>query len=303
MIEILDKLFIRALFIIIILLILVFFKYIHYIFYPPGRKQYSNRLNPISNPANTLHFFSRIIGLSIIASAYEISFIDGLGYTIAQLFIWGTLNSVIYLISIFFTESIILYQFDYVDEVLKRKNFSYSIISFTISITLAILIKRIIDESENSIVIFVMLWLFALVLFGLLTKSYRILSRLSFNKHIVQKEIGVALSYSGFLFGLAIIISMAFDQEHYDIKSYALRIIMKLILALLFLPFFYYSIVKIFRIKITHKTDLQDDVQNDSSFLLSYGLLEGALFFSTAILTTLIVYKINFVDFASYFYQ
>jgi uncharacterized membrane protein YjfL (UPF0719 family) len=147
-----------------------------------------------------------------------------------------------------------------------------------------------------------MLWLFSLVIFGLFTKSFKYISQFSFNKQVIQKDIGVAISYSGFLFGLSFVLSMAFDQDHYDIKSYALRVIMKLILALLIIPLFYLFILKIFKIKKI-KPEYHQESREAGNFTLSFGLLEGALFFSTAILTTMIVYKINFIDFVSYFYQ
>ena len=45
---------------------------------------------------------------------------------------------------------------------------------------------------------------------------------------MIQKNLGLGLSYAGFLFGNTIIINSAFSHEHHDITSYLIQVILKI---------------------------------------------------------------------------
>ncbi len=290
--EILDRFILRILFVGFTCLLLFFYRYAHYIFYPPGKRQLKKIFDPVTNPSNTLHYLSRILGITLIFSGLEFNYFYSLPVGIMNMLIIASVTVALYLSSIYLTESIILYKFDYSDEVLKRENFSYSVINLALNISLALLIKQIVSEAENSLVILFLLWLYSMVIFGFTTKLFPLYSMFNFNQQLIQKNMGLALSYSGFILGNTIILTLAFDQDHYDITSYSIRIILKILLSSILVPIFIIVLHRIFSIKEKkvlkregHKINPQDSV--------GMGLTEGILYLSAAILTSMIVYKIN----------
>jgi uncharacterized membrane protein YjfL (UPF0719 family) len=184
-------------------------------------------------------------------------------------------------------ENIIFYNFSYTDEVLKKKNIAYSIVSFSISIGLAMIIRTIFQESESSLVILIVLWLFSLVLFGFSSKLYKYVSKLQFNSLMIQKNLGLAMSYSGFLFGSTVIITSAFSHEHHDITGYTIQAILKTLLGTLILPVFIAGIKYVFKINESE----QHDSENSN---LGFGVYEGAIFVTSALLTAIIIGQIHF---------
>ena len=285
--EIFDKLLIRFLFTVFICIALLLYKYAHTIFYPSAKKQVLNKIYPSENVADTLHVFSRLIGISLIFSTLEFNEYIGIFISSFHFFVWSTIGLILYLLSIYVMESIIFYNFQYVDEVLKKKNLAYGIISFTVSVCLAYIIRTVFKESETSLIIVFILWLFAMVLFGLSSKLYKFVSKLSFNSLMIQKNIGLSLSYSGFLLGTTVIISSAFSHEHHDITSYTIQVILKTLLGALILPIFRFGIVTVF--KIQESSTATPDEGN-----LGHGIYEGATFLTSAILTSIIIGQIHF---------
>lgn len=172
---------------------------------------------------------------------------------------------------------------------------SYAIVSFSIAVCIAILIRKVVIESEFSIILLVMFWLYALVLFGLCIKMYRFSSRLKFNQLMIQKNLGLAFSFSGYLFGINTIILTAFNQEHLDIKRYAVQVTLSVLLSLIIFPIFQKGIKLIFKIQ-------EDLTSQESPYLLNevetpetgYGIYEGILFYSSALLTSVIVGQVQF---------
>ncbi len=290
--EIFDKIIIQIFFTVFLCVLFLLYKYIHSFFY---RNEKNNILKihfPAENSSNTLHFFSRLIGVALIFSTLGFDQSSGIFLSLFHFFTWGTLSYVIYIISIYLIESIVLYKFEYFDEIQKRKNLSYSIISFTQAISLAFVVRSIVQESEGSIIILVMLWLFALVLFGFATKLYPLVSQFSFNKMLIRKSTSLAISYSGFILGCTIIIVTAFDQEHFDIKSYGLQVILRILLSVIFYPLFRKGILLIYRIEAGK--DFKPSLNKELEVPLGYGVYEGGTFLTTALLTSIIVGRIQF---------
>jgi uncharacterized membrane protein YjfL (UPF0719 family) len=286
--EIFDKLLIRILFTCFICIALFLYKYAHTIFYPSKKKQILKKIYPSENPVDTLHIFSRLIGVSIIFSTLEFNEYIGVFISSFHFFVWGIIGFALYLLSIWVMESIIFYNFEYKDEVLKKKNMAYGIVSFTISICLAFIIRTIFKESETSLVILFILWLFALVIFGFSTKLYKYASKLTFNSLMIQKNIGMSLSYSGFIMGNTVLLCAAFSHEHHDITSYCIQVILKALLGILILPIFRAGISYIFRIS-TYVSTEDTDVN-----LIGQGVYEGALFLTCAFLASIIIGQIHF---------
>lgn len=285
--EIFDKLLIRFLFTLFICIALFLYKYAHTIFYPSAKKQVMKKIYPAENSADTIHVFSRLIGIALIFSTLEFNEYVGIFLSSFHFFIWSTIGFSIYLISIYIMESIIFYNFEYVDEVLKKKNYAYAIISFSISLNLAFLIRTIYHESESSIVILLILWLFSLVLFGFASKLYKYVSKLAFNSLLIQKNLGLAFSYSGFLFGATIVIISSFSHEHHDIAGYIIQVILKTLLGALILPIFMMGIKYVFKINEEDQTD-----QENSN--LGFGIYEGAIFLTSSLLASIIIGQIHF---------
>lgn len=287
--EIFDKLLIRFLFTVFICVVLVLYKYAHTIFYPSARKQIFKRIYPSENPADTLHLFARIIGISLILSILDFNEYTGILVSSLHFFTWGIISFICYLISLYITETIIFPNFHYVDEVLKKQNMSYAIISFTNAICLAYLIRTVIQESEFSFILLAILWLLVMVQYGLALKLFKVVSELKFHKLLIQKNLGLGFSFAGFLLGITIILVSAFSHEHHDIASFIIQILLKVLLAALIVPLFRIGINFIFKIE---KEDIKSASTENPT--LGFGIYEGAVFLSCGLLTSIIIGRIYF---------
>lgn len=293
MAEIFDRLVIRLLLAAFVCLMIYVYRYAHVIFYPTVKRQVMKKINPAENPADTLHLFSRLVGIAIIFSSITFNETSGFFLSIFHFAVWGTIAIVLYLLSLFIVESVVFYNFDYTDEILKRKNMSYAFISFCHAIVIAYLTRTVMIEAENSLIILLVLWLYMLVIVGFSVKYYTFISRLSFNRLLIQKNLSLCFSYGGFTLGAGIIIASCFDQEHYDITVYVIQVLLKTILSLIIFPIFKKGLVKIFPIKLGEERGHEGHIDTDMQSL-GYGFFEGSVFISAAILTTMIVNRIQF---------
>lgn len=284
--EIFDKLLVRILFSFLIIISLLIYKYAHYIFYPRGRRQLFRKIYPSENPSDTLHLFSRIIGISIIFSSLEFNEFTSIGAGIFHFFVWSIFSLILYLVSLYIMESIILYNFTYMDEILKKKNITYATVCLSIAVSLAFLIRLIVSESNKSLVIMVILWLFALVLFGFATKLYKFVTKLSFNKLIIHNKLALGLSYSGYIIGITAILCTAFINETHNIRSYIVGIILRVILGMILFPLFIRGIKLAFKI--------QDDLKDYDDPSIGYGIYEASLMAVAAIFTATIIGHVYF---------
>lgn len=293
MAEIFDRLVIRLLLAAFVCLMIYLYRYAHVIFYPSVKRQVLKKINPAENPADTLHLFARLIGIAIIFSSITFNETSGFILSIFHFAVWGTIAIVLYLLSLYIVESIVFYNFDYTDEILKRKNMSYAFISFCHAIVIAYLTRTVMIEAENSLIILLVLWLYMLVIVGFSIKYFTFISKLSFNRLLIQKNLSLCFSYGGFTLGAGIIIASCFDQEHYDITVYVIQVLLKTILSLIIFPIFKKGLVKIFPIKLAEDRRLEGALEADMQSL-GYGFFEGSIFISASILTTMIVNRIQF---------
>lgn len=287
--DIFDKLLIRILFTIFICIALFLYKYAHLVFYPSNKKQILKKIYPSENYVDTLHIFSRLIGVALIFSTLEFNEYIGISISSFHFFIWSIIGFSLYLLSIFIMESIIFYNFEYKDEVLKKKNAAYGIVSFANAICLALIIKTIFKESENSLIILLILWLFSMVLFGFSTKLFQLFSKLSFNSLMLQKNLGLAFAYTGFLFGNTIILISAYSHEHIDITTFLIQVILKTLLSALILPLFKIGLTYVFKIQTNEDAGLQEKHMH-----LGNGIYLGALYLTASLLTSIIIGQIHF---------
>lgn len=295
--ELYDKLIIRIIFAIIICLIIYIYKQAHLILYPSIKHQILKKFSPSKNSTDTIHLFGRIIGIGIIYSNIVINVSDGMYFALGQLFLESIMVIVLYLTSLYILESIVLYNFEYADEILRRKNYAYSIICFSHSISLAYILKTVIKVSNSSLVMTLFLWLFAIVLIGFCSKTFQIISKLSFNRLLVQKSLAVAIAYMGFILGLCIIISSSLDHSLQDIKWYTIQVILKILLSIIIIPIIRKGLIWVFSIQddyVVKKGEIEDGNQ---SVELGYGIYEGAILFTSCFLTTVITGNIYYGNF------
>ena len=293
MAEIFDRLLIRILLAGFVCLMIYLYRYAHVIFYPTVKRQVLKRISPSENPADTLHLFARLIGISIIFSSISFNEASGVWLSLFHFGVWGSIAIILYLLSLFIIESIVFYNFDYTDEILKHKNMSYAFISFCHAIVIAYLTRTVMMEAENSLIILLVLWLYMLVIVGFSVKYFTFISKLSFNRLLIQKNLSLCFSYGGFTLGSGFIIASCFDQEHYDITIFCIQVLLKTVLSLIIFPIFKKGIVRIFPVKLgsnrSHVTEIESQMHT-----LGYGFYEGCIFISGAILTTMIVNRIQF---------
>lgn len=287
--EIFDKLLIRVLFTIFICIAFMAYKYAHAFIYRKQRKQILKTLHPADNPIFTIHTFSRLLGIAVIFSSFEFKEYMGVLISTLHFFTWSLLGIVIYLISIFIIESIIFYNFEYKDEVLKKKNISYGLISATNAICLAFIIRCVFKESDHSIIILTILWLASMVLIGAGIKLFKYVSVFSFNSLMIQKSICIGIAFSGFLIGNTVIISSALVNEHYQIVSYLIQILLKTLLAILIMPLFRLGLHSLFKIKEEASISNLDELEK-----IGHSTYEGAVYITSCMLTSIVVGQIHF---------
>ncbi|MDC1175274.1 hypothetical protein OAT67_07750 [Bacteriovoracaceae bacterium] len=296
--ELFDKLILQILFTVLICASLIFYKYAHGIFYPSTRQHFLKRFYPTKNSSDTLHFFSRIIGIGIIFSEFSFNLSTGIGLAILDFFAKAIFGFFLYLISLYIIDSIVLFNFEYKDEVLKRKNNAYSVVTLAQSIGIAFILKTVLQTSGTSIVMLIFLWLFSMVLIGFASKTFPLMSKMSFNRQLIQKSIPLSFSYLGFFWGWVLIITSALDHKLINIKWYGIQVVLKILLSLIVLPIFTKGLKLIFRI-YDEKDDknAQDHSDEVDQIDLGYGVYEGSLFFTSCFLTIVITNRVFFGTF------
>lgn len=296
--ELFDKLILRIVLTVFICLILLVYKYAHVVLYPSSRQQLFKRFYPSKNSPDTLHLFSRLLGIGILFTEFKFFMAEGFWFALIDFFIQAITACVLYLGSIYIQESIVLYNFEYQDEIPKRKNFAYALICFTHAIAIAYVLKTIISVADGSLINLAFLWLLSMVLMGFATKTYSIMSKLSFNRLLVQKNMALAVSYLGFTWGWTMLIAGSLNHELRDIKWYGIQVILKLILALIILPVFIKGLKLIFKMQddLSMVESIEGKMEHDE-VEFGYGVFEGAVYFTAAFLTTVITGNIIFGDF------
>lgn len=296
--ELIDKLIIRIVLTVFICLLLFIYKYAHTIFYPSSRGQLFKRFYPSKNSPDTIHLFSRIIGLGLIFSEFYFYMADGIFIALLDFCIRAIISFCIYLLSIYIMESIVLYNFEYSDEIIKRKNYAYALVSFSHALGSAYILKSILVVSQNSMILLMLLWMFSIMILGFATKFYSFFSKLPFNRLLIQKNMAVSISYTGYIWGWSLIIAGAINHPAVDLKLYILHIILKIILAIIIYPIFRKGLIIIFKVKddltINLKSNTGKEIYGPET---GYGIYEGALFLTSCFLTSVIAGHINFDTF------
>lgn len=291
--ELFDKLILRIVFTVVVCGMLFFYKYAHMMLHPSSRKQIFREFHPTKNAADTLHFFARLIGIGILFSEFRFDLSDGFFLAMLDFAVQGFFAAGLYLLSVYTLESIVLYNFEYTDEIVKKRNMAYAFVGFVNSIALATLLKTCLEIGEQSLVMLFFLWLFSMVLLGFAYKAYSIFSKMPFARLLMQQNLGASISYAGYTLGWTMLITGAIDQSLTDIKWYSVQVLLRLLLSLIIFPIFRKGIMIIFRVDKNYATDKEPTAEGS----LGYGIFEGCLFFTSAFLTTVITEHIHFGTF------
>ncbi len=293
--ELFDKLVLRFIFTAYIGLTLYLYKYLHRYLYPTVRGQLMKIFYPEKNACDTLHFFSRLLGIGIIYGQFYFSLNDGILLALFDFLIRATLAFVFYLTSLYILESIVLGNFEYSTEILKNKNMPYAIITLTHSLGMAFLINKVLQVAGNSIVLMLIFWLFSLILVALSFKAFPLVCKLPFNSLIIQKNNTIAFAYLGIFWGWVVIIHSAFGQELKDIRWYSVLFILKILLSLIILPIFLKLLHFIFNIETKNIFGAEDDPSNNID--IGQGIFHGVIFITACYLTSVITGQIYFGNF------
>lgn len=295
--ELFDKLILRFFLAFFVCLLLLVYKYAHGVLYPSSNQQLFKSFYPSKNNADTIHLFARILGVGILFSEFHFYLSEGLGNALFYFSLQAVLTFAFYLLSLNIIESIVLYNFEYSDEILKRKNTAYAIICFSQAIAVAFVMKTVLSISENSLVLLFFLTLFSIVLTGFATKTFNLISKLPFNKLLVNKNMAISFSYMGFLWGWTLLICSSLDHEITSINWYAVQVVLKILLSLLIFPLFKLCLTAIFHIKEDSRVAQLDLSKDNQSVDIGYGIYEGIIFFTSCYLTTVITGQIVFGTF------
>jgi uncharacterized membrane protein YjfL (UPF0719 family) len=296
--EIFDKLILRIIFSFFICFIILCYKYIHQLIYPASAGLNLKKLNPVENPAESIYFFGRLLGIAMIFTELNLTSSNHLALNLFHFALWGVSTIVIYIISLYITENVLLTQFNYLDEIIKRKNLSYAVICFVNSIAVAKIIHRITAESEFSLIIFTIFWLLALVSYSAATKLYSFVSKFELKRCIINKNIGTSFSFAGLLLAITSIIDISFKQVHHNLQQYSIHTILSMVLSLIIFPIFFHGLHFIFKSNNQAAASGNGAIIDGENTLnrinLGQGFLEGCLIFGAGLLTSVIIGQIEF---------
>ena len=173
--EIFDKLLIRVILCIIIFVALFSYRYLHFLFFKKIKGFSLRSIYPEKNLPHALYLGARMTGFIILVSGLGLDLSNGLLITITNLVYESTISILLYFTSIYVLESIVLYNFTVEDEVIRRHNLSFSIVSSSLSVAAAIILSKVLKLAGDSTLDLLFLWLYSLVLFGISTKIFSII--------------------------------------------------------------------------------------------------------------------------------
>ena len=288
-----DKLILRVIFCILFIAILYLYKYIHWILFPASKEQMYKKHYPALNSADTIHYLSRIVGFGIVFTHIHISLEQGIFLALFDLIFRSVLAFVVYLISLLVAEGIAVPNYSYYDEIVNRKNLSYGVIHMAHSISLAFVIREVFVVGGGSLILLLFLWLYVNVAFGFAIRLFRYYSKLSFDALLAKKNMALSISYFGYLLGCAFLINSALPRVGLQVSEYLQLAILKLLLTILILPLLLVGVKRVFlfqehgRVRGEYPFDLERPE-------VGYGIYEGIIFLTAALLTVVITGQMLF---------
>jgi len=288
--QIYDQFLIRGLFALSFALTLYLYKYFHILLYPSSKQQILTPFVVEINAADTIHFFSRLMGFAIIFSQFNFVIQESILLSLLDFFVKSFFSITFYLISCFILESLVLYNFTYDDEIVKKRNLAYAIISMTHSISAAYLINVIFTLSINSIPFLSILWMTTIIILGLISMSFKLYSNQSIETHIYKKDVTGSIAYVGYMAGAIAILASSLDHSIDNIQWYLVQFILKTLLSAIFLPI----IFKVINIVLNVKLKLIRSQKNETEQLMAVNIYEAILFFTACLFVVVITNQITF---------
>ena len=268
------------------------YRYIHFLFFKRIKKLTLRSIYPEKNLAHAIFISSKLIGFVIIVNSQIIDLSNGLFLAISSLFIDSIIGLGLYIASIYVFESIVLYNFTTEDEVIRRQNLSFSIVSAGLSISAALIITTVNKVAGQSLINLLFLWLFSLVIFGASTKLFNLIFRINLSRSIVQHHLPTSFHYIGFIASWVIIISTVIDQPIVNYGRYILKTLIDIVLNIIIFPLFIIGINHVFHIK-----KLENIKDREVKEISNFGTFEGIVLFISALLTVMITSNIRFGTF------
>jgi hypothetical protein len=293
--DLLDRLTIQFLYLIFILILSVIFYYLYSLIYSPEHKAVLKKFYPSKNSAHTIHLFSRIFSLLYILGSFQIfiqkdiilSFISFIFYVLVFFTLYG--------ISLYIFDSITLYNFEFDVEIFGRKNISYALISGSNAIAVGFIIKHIGQLSFHTLINTIFLWLLSMVLVGASIKLFPYIFNQSLNRHIVQKNTSIALTYMGFILGNTFIATSAFPNQKVTFEWYTIYVFNALLILILMTSLIFWGLKKVFKVNEDYKGDLIEETHREPQ--VGHGIHNAIIYFCSAYLAIIITTKINFGTF------
>lgn len=290
--EIFDKLLIRVILCLLIFGILFSYRYVHFLIFKRIRRFTLRSIYPEKNLAHGIFIASRLVGFVIIVNAQQIDLSNGLFFAISSLLINSLISLLLFLVSTYVYESIVLYNFTTEDEVIRRQNLSFSVVNGGLSICAALILTTINKVAGESLINLLFLWLFSLVIFGGSTKLFNLIFKINLSRSIVQHHLPTSFHYIGFLSSWVIVITTVIDHPILNYQRYILKTLIDLVLNVIIFPLFFIGVNYVFYIK-----KLQNIKEREVKEISSFGTFEGILLFISALLTVMITSNIKFGTF------
>lgn len=290
--HILDSLLIKSLFFLIIMSFIFIFRKVHIILAAREIRNNHKKIFPNRNHIDTIHFFSRLLAIGILISSFSINIYQDLMSNLLHFISWTSISMVVYFISLYFVEGIILYPFEYLEEVHNRKNYTYVIISACLSTCLAFLIKTVFFQVGFLLFFTVVTYTLILVIFTLLLKFYSAVSHFNLKNSISKKDLGASFSFSGYTIGVTIICLFSLKNPIGPNNHQLLQVVSQVLLGIILFPLFKKVIIYIFKIQEKH-TISEAAGSGERISKLGYGVFEGSVFCLASVFTSILMPSIN----------
>lgn len=293
--ELIDKLAIQLIFLFFILGLTFLYNYIYSFFYTEQHRFTLKNFYPSKNSPHTIHFFARFFSLLYVLGSLQVTIEQNI---LTELFYFAFMSIVLFSffsISLYILDSITLYNFEFDAEIFTKKNYTYALISASNAIAAGFLLKNIALISFGSLINTIFLWLFSIVLIGFSIKLFSYIFKQSINRHIIQKNLSISFTYSGFIIGNALAIVSCFPKVQLPLERYSLHVITSSLLLILITAFIFFAIKKIFRVQEDYKGDLLEETDKEPE--VGNGIYNGVAYFVSCYMAIIITTHINFGSF------
>lgn len=284
--HIVDTFLIKIVFLFVIVSFLYLYKKIHLLLIPKDLRSLHENFTPEKNYADTLLICSRLISIGIVLSPLTINFYSDLFLNLLHFISWSIISTCTYAASLYVIEGIILYPFEYAEEIHNKKNIAYTIISSTLSLACAFLIRSAVIATSFNFLLVAITYLLLLVIFITLLKMYPFISVFNLKESLKTRDLSAALSFSGYIIGIIILCITAQENPLGNYQHQLLQITTQIILAVLLFPIFKFGINKVFKIK-------RSDAFLTEEKRLGYGISEGAIFCLSSLFTSILIPSIK----------